>query len=76
MTQDEYILLRNQNRLNDIVYDFYKEGGGTYAFEEVMATNVMMFMDIEKFLDEADALYSVMLIKDKGKVIKVEAQQK
>lgn len=74
MTQDEYIKLRNQNRLSDIVYHFYKEGGGTYTFEEVMATNVMVFMDIERFLGEADALFSVTLIKNKNKIIKVEAQ--
>lgn len=74
MTQEDYIKLRNENRVDEIIYHYYKKGGGTHSIEDVLRSNALYFMNRESFLKETDAQNKVVLISNNEKVIKVEPQ--
>ena len=71
MNREDYMQLRNQNKIEEIIYKYYVEKGGTIDFQTVMKSNAIKFLNIDSIIEQLDFEYGVTLLLDEEKLIKV-----
>lgn len=72
MDKTDYIQLRNENRLNDIAFSYYKEKGGTSDFETAMKSGLFSTINFDSLLHELDIRFEVTLVLKDNILIKVQ----
>lgn len=72
MNRTDYITLRNQNRVHEIAFNYYKEKGGKVDFDNFMKSGLFNSVNLEELFQELDIKYEVTLLFYNDKLIKLQ----